>query len=207
VAKRSEAEGWFDLSTLKEPYRVEGKKTLGYEIAEQFGWQLPDVILYPTGGGTGLVGMWKAFNEMEQMGWIASRRPRMVAVQAAGCCPIVAAFESGERFARPHLNASTIASGLRVPKAIGDFLILDAIHESHGTALSINDAEMIQAIRDVGAAEGLFVAPESGACCAAVSKLARSGWIRPHETTVIFNTGTGIKYLECFPDLAQSSHR
>ena len=204
VAKRSGAEGWFDLSTLKEPYRVEGKKTLGYEIAEQFRWQLPDVILYPTGGGTGLVGMWKAFNEMERMGWIASGRPRMVAVQADGCRPIVAAFENGERFASPHLNASTIASGLRVPKAIGDFLILDAIRESHGTALSITDAEMMQAVRDVGAAEGLFVAPESGACCAAASKLARSGWIRPDETTVIFNTGTGIKYLECFPDSAQS---
>jgi threonine synthase len=205
VAKRSEAEGWFDLSTLKEPYRVEGKKTLGYEMAEQFRWQLPDVILYPTGGGTGLVGMWKAFNEMEQMGWITSRRPRMVAVQAVGCCPIVAAFESGERFASPHLNASTLASGLRVPKAIGDFLILDAIRESHGIALSITDAEMIQAVRDVGAAEGLFVAPESGACCAAAGKLARSGWIRPDETTVIFNTGTGIKYLECFQDPAQSA--
>jgi threonine synthase len=200
VAKRSESEGWFDLSTLKEPYRVEGKKTLGYEIAEQFRWQLPDVILYPTGGGTGLVGMWKAFDEMERMGWIASRRPRMVAVQAAGCCPIVAAFENGERFARPPLNASTIASGLRVPKDIGDFLILDAIRESRGIALSITDAEMIQAVRDVGAAEGLFVAPESGACCAAAGKLARSGWIRPDETTVIFNTGTGIKYLECFPN-------
>jgi threonine synthase len=207
VAKRSEAEGWFDLSTLKEPYRVEGKKTLGYEVAEQFRWQLPDVILYPTGGGTGLVGMWKAFNEMERMGWIASSRPRMVAVQAAGCCPIVAAFENGERFASPHLNASTIASGLRVPKAIGDFLILDAIRESHGLALSITDAEMIQAVRDVGAAEGLFVAPESGACCAAAGKLARSGWIRPDEITVIFNTGTGIKDLECFTDQAQSSHR
>jgi threonine synthase len=206
VAKRSEAEGWFDLSTLKEPYRVEGKKTLGYEIAEQFGWQLPDVIFYPTGGGTGLVGMWKAFNEMEQMGWITSRRPRMVAVQATGCCPIVAAFDRGERFASPHLNASTIASGLRVPRAIGDFLILDAVRESDGTALSITDVEMIQAVRDVGATEGLFVAPESGACCAAASKLARSGWIRPDETTVIFNTGTGIKYLECFPDSAQSSH-
>lgn len=205
VAKRSEAEGWFDLSTLKEPYRVEGKKTLGYEIAEQFRWQLPDVILYPTGGGTGLVGMWKAFDEMEQMGWINSRRPRMVAVQAAGCSPIVAAFERGERFASPHLNASTIASGLRVPKAIGDFLILDAIRESHGTALSITDTEMIQAVRDVGAAEGLFVAPESGACCAAAGKLARSGWIRPDETIVLFNTGTGIKYLECFQDPVQSA--
>ena len=205
VAKRTETEGWFDLSTLKEPYRVEGKKTLGYEIAEQFRWQLPDVILYPTGGGTGLVGMWKAFNEMEQLGWISSKRPRMVAVQAAGCCPIVAAFASGERFAVLYPNASTIASGLRVPKAIGDFLILDAIHQSRGTALAISDSEMIRAVGNVGAAEGLFIAPESAACCAAAEKLAKSGWIQPEETTVIFSTGTGIKYLECFADSAQST--
>ena len=205
VAKRTETEGWFDLSTLKEPYRVEGKKTLGYEIAEQFRWQLPDVILYPTGGGTGLVGMWKAFNEMEQLGWISSKRPRMVAVQAAGCCPIVAAFASGERFAVLYPNASTIASGLRVPKAIGDFLILDAIHQSRGTALAISDSEMIRAVGNVGAAEGLFIAPESAACCAAAEKLAKSGWIQPEEKTVIFSTGTGIKYLECFADSAQST--
>ena len=205
VAKRTETEGWFDLSTLKEPYRVEGKKTLGYEIAEQFHWQLPDVILYPTGGGTGLVGMWKAFNEMEQLGWISSKRPRMVAVQAAGCCPIVAAFASGERLAGLYPNASTIASGLRVPKAIGDFLILDAIHQSRGTALAISDSEMIRAVGNVGASEGLFVAPESAACCAAAEKLAKSGWIQPEETTVIFSTGTGIKYLECFADSTQST--
>jgi threonine synthase len=200
VARRAAAEGWFDLSTLREPYRVEGKKTLGYEIAEQMGWQLPDVVLYPTGGGTGLIGMWKAFHEMEQLGWISSKRPRMVAVQAADCCPIVAAFNRGERFATEHLNASTIASGLRVPKAIGDFLILDAINESRGTSLAITDAEMLEAVRSVGAAEGLFVAPESGACYAAAGKLAKSGWIRSDETIVIFNTGTGLKYLECFAD-------
>ena len=202
MAKRTTTEGWFDLSTLKEPYRVEGKKTLGLEIAEQFRWQLPDVILYPTGGGTGLVGMWKAFNEMEQLGWISPKRPRMVAVQAAGCCPIVAAFEKGERFADGYLNASTIASGLRVPKAIGDFLILDTIHQSQGTALAITDSEMIQAIGGVGATEGLFVAPEGAACCAGAEKLAKSGWIQPDETTIIFSTGTGIKYLECFADSA-----
>ena len=202
MAKRTTTEGWFDLSTLKEPYRVEGKKTLGLEIAEQFRWQLPDVILYPTGGGTGLVGMWKAFNEMEQLGWISPKRPRMVAVQAAGCCPIVAAFEKGERFADEYLNPSTIASGLRVPKAIGDFLILDAIHQSQGTALAITDSEMIQAIGGVGATEGLFVAPEGAACCSGAEKLAKSGWIQPDETTIIFSTGTGIKYLECFADSA-----
>jgi threonine synthase len=205
VTKRTETENWFDLSTLKEPYRVEGKKTLGYEIAEQMSWRLPDVILYPTGGGTGLVGMWKAFDEMEQLGWISPKRPRMVAVQAAGCCPIVAAFEAGERFAGAYPNPSTIASGLRVPKAIGDFLILDAIRESRGTALAITDAEMIQAAGEVGAAEGLFVAPESAACCAAAGKLAHSGWIQPDEKIVIFNTGTGIKYLECFADSARST--
>jgi len=200
VARRAAGEGWFDLSTLREPYRLEGKKTLGYEIAEQMGWQLPDVILYPTGGGTGLIGMWKAFHEMEQMGWISSKRTRMVAVQAAGCCPIVAAFNAGERFATEHLNASTIASGLRVPKAIGDFLILDAVNLSGGSCLAITDAEMLEAVKNVGAAEGLFVAPESAACCAAAGKLAKSGWIRSDETVVIFNTGSGLKYLECFTD-------
>jgi threonine synthase len=155
------------------------------------GWQLPDVILYPTGGGTGLIGMWKAFHEMEQLGWISSKRPRMVAVQAAGCCPIVAAFNAG-------------ASGLRVPKAIGDFLILDAVNQSGGTSLAIIDREMLEAVKRVGATEGLFVAPESAACCAAAGKLAKSGWIRSDETVIIFNTGTGLKYLECFADFTGS---
>ncbi|MEY2616584.1 MAG: threonine synthase [Verrucomicrobiota bacterium] len=204
VARRAAVEGWFDLSTLREPYRLEGKKTLGYEIAEQMGWQLPDVILYPTGGGTGLIGMWKAFHEMEQLGWISSKRPRMVAVQAAGCCPIVSAFNAGERFATEHLNASTMASGLRVPKAIGDFLILAAVNQSGGTSLAITDREMLEAVKSIGAAEGLFVAPESAACCAAAGKLAKSGWIRSDETVVIFNTGTGLKYLECFADFTGS---
>ena len=204
VARRAAVEGWFDLSTLREPYRLEGKKTLGYEIAEQMGWQLPDVILYPTGGGTGLIGMWKAFHEMEQLGWISSKRPRMVAVQAAGCCPIVSAFNAGERFATEHLNASTMASGLRVPKAIGDFLILAAVNQSGGTSLAITDREMLEAVKSIGAAEGLFVAPESAACCAAAGKLAKSGWIRSDETVVIFNTGTGLKYFECFADFTGS---
>ena len=204
VARRAAVEGWFDLSTLREPYRLEGKKTLGYEIAEQMGWQLPDVILYPTGGGTGLIGMWKAFHEMEQLGWISSKRPRMVAVQAAGCCPIVSAFNAGERFATEHLNASTMASGLRVPKAIGDFLILDAVNQSGGTSLAIIDREMLEAVKRVGATEGLFVAPESAACCAAAGKLAKSGWIRSDETVIIFNTGTGLKYPECFADFTGS---
>lgn len=200
VARRKDKEGWFDVSTLKEPYRLEGKKTLGFELAQQMDWELPDVVVYPTGGGTGLVGMWKAFAEMEQLGWISSPRPRMVSVQAAGCDPIVTAFVHGERFAAEHLNAATKAAGLRVPKAIGDFLILDAIRASRGTALSVSDEEMIAAARAAAAAEGLLVAPEGAACCAALTKLRRSGWLQAHESVVIFNTGAGNKYLECYAD-------
>jgi threonine synthase len=198
VMKRKEKEAWFDLSTLKEPYRLEGKKTLGYELAEQFRWNLPDVILYPTGGGTGLIGMWKAFNEIERLGWISSKRPRMVSVQAAGCCPIVTAFKTNKRFAEEHRRASTRASGLRVPKAIGDFLILDALRASGGTAVSVTDDEMFEAAREVGATEGLFFSPEGAACCAALKKLKMSGWIRPEEKIVIFNTAAGLKYDEFF---------
>ncbi|MBV9488724.1 MAG: threonine synthase [Verrucomicrobia bacterium] len=201
VARRKDQEGWFDVSTLKEPYRLEGKKTLGYELAEQLNWELPDVVLYPTGGGTGLVGMWKAFAEMEQLGWISSHRPRMVSVQAAGCRPIVTAHAQNARFAAEHLNASTKAAGLRVPKPIGDFLVLDAIRASKGTAIAVTDQEMIDAARGVGAAEGLFLAPEGAACCVALSKLRQSGWIQPHEAVVVFNTGAGLKALECFAEL------
>src|SRR5687768_13544740 len=171
VGRRKEAEGWFDVSTLKEPYRVEGKKTMGYELAEQLDWTLPDVIIYPTGGGTGLIGMWKAFDEMEQLGWIGSTRPRMVSVQSATCAPIVRAFEKGERFADEFENASTVASGLRVPKAIGDFLILDAIRASGGTAVAVSDDELIKAVGEIGAAEGVFAAPEGAACLPALRKL------------------------------------
>jgi threonine synthase len=198
VARRKESEGWFDVSTLKEPYRVEGKKTLGYELAEQFNWQLPDVIVYPTGGGTGLIGMWKAFAEMEQMGWIDSTRPRMVTVQAAGCAPIVRAFEEGERFASEFQHAATVASGLRVPKAIGDFLILDALRDSGGTAVSVTDAELIAATKEIGAAEGIFCAPEGAACLPALRKLVDSGQVDRNERVVLFNTGAGVKYLEAF---------
>ncbi|MEO8193034.1 MAG: threonine synthase [Gemmatimonadales bacterium] len=196
VSRRKDAEGWFDVSTLKEPYRVEGKKTLGYELAEQLGWVLPDVIVYPTGGGTGLIGMWKAFEEMENMGLIGSARPRMITVQAAGCAPIVRAFEAGKRFAETFPDAETVASGLRVPKAIGDFLILDAIGASGGTALSVTDEAMIAAVREIGSAEGLFVAPEGAACLAALRKLLDSGLVEMDESVVLFNTGSGIKYLE-----------
>ena len=198
VARRKEAEGWFDVSTLKEPYRIEGKKTMGYELAEQFDWDLPEVIMYPTGGGTGLIGMWKAFDEMEQMGWIGSKRPRMVTVQAAGCAPIVRAFEEGKRFADEFPNAHTTASGLRVPKAIGDFLIIDALRASGGTAIAVTDAELIAATKEIGAAEGIFCAPEGAACLPALRKLLNDGAVKSDERVVIFNTGSGVKYVESF---------
>jgi threonine synthase len=198
VGRRKEAEGWFDVSTLKEPYRVEGKKTMGYELAEQFSWELPDVVLYPTGGGTGLIGMWKAFDEMEEMGWIGEKRPRMVTVQASGCAPIVRAFEEGKRFADEFPNAQTTASGLRVPRAIGDFLILDALRASGGTAIAVTDEELLAAAKEIGAAEGLFVAPEGAACLPALRKLIDAGEVRREERVVIFNTGAGVKYLESY---------
>lgn len=198
VGRRKEAEGWFDVSTLKEPYRVEGKKTLGYELAEQLNWELPDVIIYPTGGGTGLIGMWKAFDEMEQMGWIGAHRPRMVTVQAAGCAPIVRAFEEGKRFADEFPNAATTASGLRVPKAIGDFLILDALRNSGGTAVAVTDEELIAATAEIGAAEGVFCAPEGAACLPALRKLIDAGFVKSTDRVVLFNTGAGVKYLESF---------
>jgi len=196
IARRKQQEGWFDLSTLKEPYRVEGKKTMGYEVFEQFNQKLPDVIVYPAGGGTGLIGMAKAFDEMEQLGWIGAERPRMVAVQAAGCAPIVQAFQNGERFAEPFPNAATVASGLRVPRAIGDFLMLDAIRATHGTALTATDREMIESAKKMAARTGVFACPEGGATLAAAEKLTQQGWIKPQETVVLFNTGSGLKYLE-----------
>ena len=198
VARRKEAEGWFDVSTLIEPYRIEGKKTMGYELAEQFNWELPDVIVYPTGGGTGLIGMWKAFDEMEQMGWIGPKRPRMITVQAAGCAPIVRAFEAGQRFADEFPNAHTTASGLRVPKAIGDFLIIDALHASGGTAIAVTDEELIAATKEIGAAEGIFCAPEGAACLPALRNLIADGSVKPPERIVLFNTGSGVKYMESF---------
>jgi threonine synthase len=200
IARRKAKEGWFDMSTLKEPYRVEGKKTLGYELAEQCNWKLPEIILYPTGGGTGLIGMWKAFSEMEVLGWIGEKRPRMFAVQATGCPPIVRAFESGEKTAADFPGARTLASGLRVPKAIGDFLILDILRRSNGGAVAIDDEKMVRMTREVGSSEGLFVAPEAAACFAALRSLRSAGTIRSGERVVIFNTGSGIKYLDCYQD-------
>jgi threonine synthase len=198
ITRRKQTEGWFDMSTLKEPYRVEGKKTLGYELAEQLDWQLPDIVLYPTGGGTGLIGMWKAFDEMEALGWIGKKRPRMFSVQAAGCAPIVRAFEAGESSAVEFPDAHTCASGLRVPRAIGDFLMLKILRESGGGGVIVEDEAMIRVTREVGSTEGLFVAPEGAACFAALKSLCSSGKIASEERVVIFNTGSGIKYLDCY---------
>jgi threonine synthase len=198
VAERKDREGWFDVSTLKEPYRIEGKKTMGYELAEQFNWELPDVILYPTGGGTGLIGMWKAFDEMEQMGWIASHRPRMITVQAEGCAPIVRAFAAGASSADEIKNAHTVASGLRVPRAIGDFLMLDILRRSGGTAIDVRDEELIAAVKEIGSMEGMFTAPEGAACLPALRKLIESGLVKRNERVVLFNTGSGLKYLDAF---------
>ena len=198
IAERKDQEGWFDVSTLKEPYRVEGKKTMGYELAEQLNWELPDVILYPTGGGTGLIGMWKAFDEMEQLGWIGSRRPRMVTVQAEGCAPIVKAFAAGASSGADVPDAHTVASGLRVPKAVGDFIMLDILRKSGGTAISVSDNELVAAVKDIGAAEGIFAAPEGAACLPALKALIKRGEIKKDERIVLFNTGTGVKYLEVF---------
>ncbi len=185
---------FFDVSTLKEPYRVEGKKTMGYELAEQFSWELPDVIIYPTGGGTGAIGMWKAFEEMEALGWIDSKRPRMVCVQSEGCAPVVRAFEAGTETAEPWADAVTIADGLRVPAAIGDFLILRAVRESGGTAIAVSDNKILSALHKLGKVEGLFVAPEAAATLAALQELLDQKFIHPDERVVLFLTGSGLKY-------------
>ena len=186
--------GRFDVSTLKEPYRLEGKKTMGYELAEQMGWELPDVIVYPTGGGTGLIGMWKGFHELEALGWIGSERPRMVTVQSAGCAPMVRAFEQGAEFAEPWQGAKTIADGLRVPAAVGDFLILRALRDSNGTAVRVDDEAIMEAARLLGSTQGLFVCPEGAATLAAFQLLRARGWIGEQERVVLFNTGAGHKY-------------
>ncbi len=193
--KLAQEHGWFDLSTLKEPYRLEGKKTMGYELAEQMGWDLPDVIIYPTGGGTGLVGMWKAFEEMAELGWIGDRRPRMVTVQSTGCAPIVRAFHAGEEFAAPWEDAQTVAAGLRVPAAVGDFLILRALRASGGTAVAVPDGALLEGQKWLGRTEGIFTCPEGGATLAALKILLDEGWIDPGERVVLFNTGSGLKYL------------
>ena len=186
---------WFDVSTFKEPYRVEGKKTMGFELAEAFNWQLPDVIVYPTGGGTGLVGMWKAFAELESMGWIGSKRPRMVSVQAEGCAPIVHALNTGAQRAEPWENAHTIASGLRVPVVFADRLIMRALYESKGIAVPVSDFEIIQAQKEITQLEGIFASPEGAACWAGLQGLLNIGWVQPEEEIVLYNTGSGLKSL------------
>lgn len=192
--------GWFDLSTLKEPYRLEGKKTMGLEVAEQLGWTLPDVILYPTGGGTGLIGMWKAFRELVELGWIpADKLPRLYSVQAEGCAPIVRAFDKGERFADLFPNARTVASGLRVPAAVGDFMMLDAIRESGGKAIAGKEASIAPWMRRASAAEGVSVCPETAVCFNVLEGLIARGEVQPHERVVVFNTGAATKYLEAMP--------
>ena len=197
AAEKGKPLGWYDVSTLKEPYRIEGKKTMAYELAEQFAWQWPDWIIYPTGGGTGMVGMWKAFDELERIGWVEpGRRPKMVSVQAEHCAPIVRAFDRGAEKAEPWENASTIADGLRVPRAIGDFLILRAIRQSGGTAIAVQDHQMVEGMLAIGKYEGVSAAPEGGAAWIAIQRLTASGAITPNEKVVLFNTGGALKYLD-----------
>jgi threonine synthase len=204
VAEHKDHKGWYDVSTLKEPYRVEGKKTMGYELWEQFGGKLPDVILYPTGGGVGLIGMCKAFDEMQEMGWIGAERPRMVAVQAEGCAPIVKAWDAHRDKADFFPNAATVASGLRVPGPLGDLLILRMLKQTQGIALTVTDDEMLRSGKELASQEGIFAAPEGAATVSAARNLAEKGWIKPHETVVLFNTGTGYKYAEAWQRALQS---
>lgn len=189
-------DGWFDVSTTKEPYRVEGKKTMGYEVAEQLGWRMPQGIIYPTGGGVGMLGMWKAFDEMEALGWIGSDRPKMITVQSAGCAPIVKAWDEGKQSAEMWPDAATLASGLRVPKPYGDYLILDILKKSKGTAVAASDEEIVEATRHWAKVEGIFAAPEGAACLVAYRKLRASGFFQSEDTVVLFNTGSGLKYLD-----------
>ena len=196
VAERKDKEGWFDVSTLKEPFRVEGKKAMGYEVAEQLGWKLPDAIIYPTGGGVGMIGMWKAFDEMEQLGWIGSERPKMITVQVSGCAPIVQAWEAGKSTSEMWEGASTFAAGLRVPKAYGDYLILDILKKSGGAAVAATDEEILAATRHWASVEGVFAAPEGAAALVAYQKLRARGFLRPEDKVVLFNTGTAYKYLD-----------
>jgi threonine synthase len=198
VGERKEKEGWFEISTLKEPYRIEGKKTMGYEVAEQLGWELPDAIFYPTGGGVGMIGMWKAFAEMEAMGWIGSKRPKMIAVQAEGCQPIVRALSEGQETSRFWDGATTVASGLRVPKPLGDRLTLQAVRESGGTALAVSDEALVDAGIRLAGEEGIFAAPEGAACIAACERLISEGFLKSSDRIVIYNTGSGLKYLEAY---------
>ncbi|WP_169238641.1 threonine synthase [Candidatus Roseilinea sp. NK_OTU-006] len=196
VRERAARKGWFDVSTLREPYRQEGKKTMGLELAEQFNWTLPDAIIYPTGGGTGIVGMWKAFDELEQLGWIGPQRPKMIVVQAEGCAPIVRAFEAGRRHAELFPDAHTIAPGIRVPVAIGDYLILDAVRQSGGTAVAVSDAEILRDMREMAQWAGVFASPEGAATLSAYKRLRAGGFLSPDDTTVLFSCGSAFKNAE-----------
>jgi len=208
IAQRKEQEGWFDISTLKEPFRVEGKKTMGYEVAEQLNWTLPDAIIYPTGGGVGMIGMWKAFDEMENLGWIPKgKRPKMITVQAENCAPIVKALEQGKHVSEPWPEAQTIAAGLRVPKAYGDYILLEIIRRSGGTAVVASDAEMVDAVGAWAGDEGIFAAPEGAACLVAYNKLRESDFLRSSDKVVLFNTGSGLKYIDVIGKASGTSAR
>lgn len=197
VAERKEKEGWFDVSTLKEPFRVEGKKTMGYELVEQLGWEYPDAVFYPTGGGVGLIGMWKAFAELEELGWVRpGKRPRMIAVQSSGCAPVVRAFEQGEKVSQMWKDAATFAAGLRVPKPYGDYIMLDILRESGGLAISLPDEDILASLRDWARNEGVFLCPEGAAATAAYDHLLKTGFLKPENRVVIFNTGSGLKYTD-----------
>jgi threonine synthase len=197
VAERKEKEGWFDVSTLKEPFRIEGKKTMGYELVEQLGWEYPEAVFYPTGGGVGLIGMWKAFAELEELGWVKpGKRPRMVAVQSSGCAPIVRAFERKEKISQMWQNASTFAAGLRVPKPYGDYIMLEILRESGGVALSFPDEQILASLKDWARYEGIFLSPEGSAATAAYDHLISTGYLKPQDRVVLFNTGSGLKYAD-----------
>jgi threonine synthase len=196
VNERKAAEGWFDLSTLKEPYRVEGKKTMGYELVEQCGWEYPDAVFYPTGGGVGLIGMWKAFEEMEALGWVSGKRPKMIAVQAAGCAPVARAFDAHAEVSEMWQNAATFASGLRVPKPYGDYIILDVVRKSKGTVVALTDEKIFASLRDWASQEGIFLSPEGAAATAAYDRLIETGFLKASDRVVIFNTGSGNKYTD-----------
>jgi threonine synthase len=201
VAERKDKEGWFDVSTLKEPFRIEGKKTMGYEAAEQLGWRLPDAILYPTGGGVGLIGMWKAFAEMEELGWIdKGKRPKMISIQASGCAPIIKALHEETPASEMWQNAHTLAAGLRVPKAYGDFIILDIVRASGGTAVAVDDDAIMAGVKEMAENEGIFAAPEGGAAMAAYRVLLADGFLKESDEVVLYNTGSGYKYLDTFAD-------
>ncbi|HKU19860.1 MAG TPA: threonine synthase [Terriglobales bacterium] len=207
VGERKQAEGWFDVSTLKEPFRVEGKKTMGYEAVEQLGWKVPDGIIYPTGGGVGLIGMWKAFAEMEALGWIGKQRPKMVTVQANGCAPIVKAWDEHKATAEAWTNAATVAAGLRVPKAYGDYLMLDILRQSQGTAVAASDQEIMEALQHWARSEGVFAAPEGAAALVAYRKLLARGFFKPEETVVLYNTGSGLKYVDAIAQYTEKEPR